>query len=151
MDLRTRYPRSVREKLAGYVHLGRMIDKGRAVLAHTQGDYIYPCPMDRQLLEFTGLSAEQLTEAVRTGSDEAVVEWVLAQATPHSPSEIDAWNEMMLTRGPDQEDTWAYFKECRDAVDPSRTDITSWADLLDLDEKRPVPRRDTAPRIRTED
>jgi hypothetical protein len=26
-------------------------------------------------------------------------------------------------------------------VAPDRTDVTSWADLLDLDEKRPVPQR----------
>ncbi|MBI5777374.1 MAG: DUF5069 domain-containing protein, partial [Nitrospirae bacterium] len=44
MDLRKNYPRSPREKLAGYVHLPRMIDKCRASLAGTEGDYIYPCP-----------------------------------------------------------------------------------------------------------
>ncbi len=141
MDLRTRYPRSVREKLAGYVHLGRMIDKCRAVLAGTQGEYIYPCPLDNRLLEFAGITAEQFTEAERGRSDQAVVEWFRTTAKPRSVDEIEQWNEMMLTRGPDTEEKWAYFKKQRDAIDPSRTDITSWADLLDLDEKRPVPKR----------
>ncbi len=146
MDLRTRYPRSVREKMAGYVHLGRMLDKCRAVLTQTQGDYIYPCPMDQQLLEFIGVREEQFTEAVRKGSDGEVAEWCVSQAAPRSQSEIDAWNETLLARGPDTEEKWAYFKETRDALDPGRTDITSWADLLDLDEKRPVPRRDRGQR-----
>jgi hypothetical protein len=29
----------------------------------------------------------------------------------------------------------------RNAVAPDRTDVTAWPDLLDLDEKREVPRR----------
>jgi hypothetical protein len=141
MDLRTRFPRSVREKLAGYVHLGRMIDKCRAVLAGTQGEYIYPCPLDNRLLEFAGITAEQFTEAIRGRSDQAVAEWLRNTAKSRSPDEIEQWNTMMLTRGPDTEEKWAYFKKQRDAIDPSRTDITSWADLLDLDENRPVPKR----------
>lgn len=144
MDLRSNYPRSVREKLAGHVHLARMIDKCRAVLAGTLGEYIYPCPMDQRLLDFVGISADEFQGAGRGRTDEAVIAWFHDRAQPHTQAEIDAWNEMMLTRGPDTEEKWAYFKELRDAIDPSRTDITSWADLLDLDEKRPVPRRKTA-------
>jgi hypothetical protein len=47
----------------------------------------------------------------------------------------------MLTTGPDTEDKWTYFKNTRDAMDPRRTDVITWADLLDLDEKRIVPAR----------
>ncbi len=50
----------------------------------------------------------------------------------------------MLTVEPDTEDKWAYFKNTRDSIDPRRRDITTWADLLDLDEKRPVPIRTVA-------
>ena len=46
MDLRSVFPRSMSVKMEGYVHLARMIDKCRAVLAKTEGEYIYPCPMD---------------------------------------------------------------------------------------------------------
>ena len=141
MDLRSHYPRSVREKLAGYVHLARMIDKCQATLAGTHGDYIYPCPLDNRLLEFAGITAEQFTEAVGGRSDQAVAESFRKTAKPRSADEIEQWNEMMLTRGPDTEEKWAYFRKQRDAIDPSRTDITAWADLLDLDEKRPVPKR----------
>lgn len=142
MDLRTTVPRSVREQLAGYVHLPRMIDKCRAVLAGTQGEYIYPCPMDKRLLELVGITPEQFQEAVRTNStDEAVADWFRKAAAPHSREEIEAWNEGFLTREPDDDEKWEYFKQLRDAIDPTRTDIRAWADLLDLDERRSVPRR----------
>ncbi|TLY17791.1 MAG: DUF5069 domain-containing protein [Nitrospirae bacterium] len=144
MDLRVHYPRSVREKLAGYVHLARMIDKCRAVLTGTQGEYIYPCPMDRRLLEFAGLEADQFTQTVQArSSDQAVADWFAENAAQRSQAEIEAWNEMMLTRGPDTEEKWQYFKSILEAVDSSRTDIISWTDLLDLEEKRSVPKRQT--------
>jgi len=142
MDLRTHYPRSVKEKLGGYVHLGRMLDKCRAMLAGTLGEYIYPCPMDQRLLDFVGITAEQFTEAVRTReTDDELLGWFKATAKRHSETEIQSWNETMLALSPDAPEKWDYFKKTRDAIDPSRTDITSWADLLDLDEKRPVPKR----------
>ncbi len=127
--------------MLGYVHLGRMLDKCRAVIADTHGEYIYPCPMDQRLLEFAGLTAEQFTDAVQGRSDSEVVEWFQATSAARTPDEIEAWNHMLLTRGPDTEEKRAYFKEIRDAIDPTRTDITTWADLLDLEEGRPVPVR----------
>jgi hypothetical protein len=144
MDLRSRFPRSVRETVGGHVHLGRMIDKCRAVLAGMQGDYVYPCPMDERLLQFAGISSEDFCCAVQGRTDEELMEWFRLNATPHSQSEIDAWNETFLAVEPDTEDKRAYFKHMRDAIDPRRTDITTWADLLDLDEQRPVPTRHTS-------
>lgn len=141
MDLRIRPPRSLREKMGGYVHLGRMIDKCRAVLAGTQGEYIFPCPLDRRLLDFAGITAEQFADAVRDNPDDRVVQWFLQTGRRHSPEEAEAWNAMMLSLSPDDPEKWDYFIKTRDAIDPSRTDITTWADLLDLDERRPVPRR----------
>jgi hypothetical protein len=42
---------------------------------------------------------------------------------------------------PDTEEKLAYFVKTRHAIDATRTDITTWADLLDLEEKRHVPNR----------
>lgn len=141
MDLRKHYPRSMKDKLAGYIHVARMIDKARAKTAGTLGEYIYPCPMDERLLEFAGIDAEAFRQAACRNADDAFAAWFSQQATPHTQAEIDQWNEMMLTRGPSTDEKRAYFKQLRDSIDPSRTDITRWADLLDLDEKRPVPQR----------
>jgi hypothetical protein len=142
MDLRTGFPRSMRVALEGHVHLARMIDKCRAVLAGTEGDYIYPCPMDIRLMEFAGITPDQFTAAVKANpNDEGVARWFRGQARSHSPAELEQWNEMMLRRGPSTPEKQEYFDKLRDAVDPSRTDLTSWADLQDLEEGRAVPRR----------
>lgn len=142
MDLRKQFPRSPKDKLAGYVHLPRMTDKCRATLAGTQGEYQYPCPMDQRLLDFVGITAEQFTAAVRNAqNDQALTEWFTQAATPHSSDDIARWNQAFQTWDPETEEKRAYFKQLRDAVDSGRTDITAWADLLDLDEQRPVPKR----------
>jgi hypothetical protein len=122
-----------------------MIDKCRAIRAGMQGDYIYPCPLDEQLLQFAGISSEEFAREVQAKSDQEMADWFRIRAAMHTAPEIESWNDMMLTIGPDTEDKWTYFKKTRDAIDPRRTDITTWADLLDLDEKRPVPRRNGLP------
>ncbi|HNV24934.1 MAG TPA: DUF5069 domain-containing protein [Nitrospira sp.] len=142
MDLRTAFPRSMKTRLAGYVHLARMIDKCRAVLAGTEGEYIYPCPMDERLLDYAGITAEQFTAAVKAHpTDDGVAEWLRQTATPHGREELEDWNRTLLERGPSSPDSAAKFAKYRDAIDPSRTDITAWSDLQDLEEGRPVPRR----------
>lgn len=144
MDLRHQHPRSIRQRLGGYVHLARMIDKCRALQAGMQGEYVYPCPLDERLLQFVGISSEAFAREVRSRTDQEIVNWFQNNAAAHTPSEIEAWNEVMLTAGPDTEEKWTYFKNTRDAIDPRRTDITTWADLLDLEEQRIVPSRNVS-------
>jgi hypothetical protein len=142
MDLTKYVPRSMRTTMAGYAHLPRMIDKCRAVLAKTEGEYIYPCPMDERLLEFAGISSDQFTAAVKSlPRDEGIAAWFCVAARPHTPDELEKWNQELLARGPSSPESAERFKKYRDAIDPSRTDITAWADLQDLEEGRPVPRR----------
>jgi hypothetical protein len=130
-------------KIAGHVHVARMIDKCRAVLAGTEGEYIYPCPMDERLLEFAGITSDQFTAAVKASpTDEGVAAWFAQTATPRRPAELEEWNQKLLTRGPSSPESAARFKKYLDAIDPSRTDITAWSDLQDLEEGRVVPRRD---------
>ncbi|HUM39992.1 MAG TPA: DUF5069 domain-containing protein [Nitrospira sp.] len=142
MDLRTTFPRSMKTRLGGYVHLARMIDKCRAVLAGTEGEYIYPCPMDDRLLEYAGITAEHFTSAVKANpTDDGVVEWFRRTATPRREAELAEWNAKLLKRGPSSPESAAKFTKYRDAVDASRTDITAWSDLQDLEEGRSVPVR----------
>ncbi|HEX4969097.1 MAG TPA: DUF5069 domain-containing protein [Nitrospiraceae bacterium] len=142
MDLTKSFPRSMRYEMEGYVHLARMIDKCRAVLAKTEGEYIYPCPMDDRLMEFGGITADQFTAAVKANpSDDAVAKWFAQTTKAHLPAELEAWNRMMLSRGPSSPQSMVKFKKYRDAIDPSRTDLTAWSDLQDLEEGRTVPKR----------
>jgi hypothetical protein len=137
----------MRSKLAGYAHLARMIDKCRAVLAGTEGQYIYPCPMDERLMEFAGITSEQFTAAVKANPDDkGVVGWFEQNATQHRPAELEEWNQALLARGPSSPESAAKFKKYLDVIDPSRTDLTAWSDLQDLEEKRVVPRRESTHR-----
>jgi len=132
----------MRVKMEGYVHLARMIDKCRAMLAGTEGEYIYPCPMDERLMKFAGITDKEFTATVKANpSEEGVTQWFKKASTPHQQVEQNEWNEMMLTRGPSTPDKQKYFNKLRDAVDPSRTDLTAWSDLQDVEEGRSVPRR----------
>jgi hypothetical protein len=53
---------------------------------------------------------------------------------------IEAFNKKWLSTVPTGE-SLAHFNELRAKVAPQRTDVTSWPDLLDLDEGRLVPIR----------
>ena len=92
----------MRVKMEGYVHLARMIDKCRAVLAGTEGEYIYPCPMDDRLMKFAGITAEQFTATVKANpTDKGVAQWFKKTSKRLiQRGRTDEWNEMMLTRGP---------------------------------------------------
>lgn len=98
-DLTKDYPRSPRALFGGYVILGRMLDKCRAELNGTAGEYQYNIGMDRVFLEFAGLDAEEFRDFVGTGAtDDEVIEWVQTHARAHSPAEIAAWNFALKCR-----------------------------------------------------
>src|SRR5262245_32316672 len=59
-DLTQRPPRSPRSRLGGYSLLPRMLDKGRATLAGTLGEYHYHCPLDQRILSFVGIDSKKL-------------------------------------------------------------------------------------------
>ena len=59
MDLSINLPRSTKIKMAGLVHLSRMIDKDRAFKEKNLADYIYPCPLDIIILNFLHIEPEK--------------------------------------------------------------------------------------------
>lgn len=141
MDLTTSYPRSVREKHLGMVQVARTIDKGKASLAGKLGDYNYDCPMDKHLFEFLSIDGNALLDAIKK-SDAAADDFLKNAIAKKSAADIEKFNREWLDYGPAPgSDGEKYFLDLRGQVAPDRTDVTAWADLLDLDEKRSVPRR----------
>ena len=142
IDLTHQYPRGPRELLGGFVHLARMIDKVRAKAIRRLGEYIYPCPLDKRLLDFLNLDSEDLHRAViEKISDVEILDWVIQNGRSRSTEEIDVWNREFLTRKPDNPESLERFLKLRNTLAPDRKDIKAWADLLDLDEDREVPIR----------
>jgi len=143
VDLTTGYPRSVSEKVLGIVQLGRAIDKGKALAHGNIGDYHYNCPMDKAVFEFLGIDQEQLLEVIRSAKGDSEIEaYVAPFISKKSADEIETWNREWLARRP-QGESLDFFIEMRDAIAPDRKDISTWADLLDFEEGRTVPQRDT--------
>lgn len=143
MDLTTGYPRSVRHTVLGIVQLGRTIDKGKALAHGNIGDYHYNCPMDKAVFEFLGIDHEQLLGVIRGAKSDAEIEaYVAPFIRKKSPQEIETWNRDWLARAP-QGESLEFFTGLRDKIAPGRTDITTWTDLLDVEEGRDVPRRES--------
>lgn len=143
MDLTRKYPRSVFDKLAGLVMLARTVDKARAYNQGTLGEYSYDCAMDNKVFAFLGTTSQAFAQKAQQLSDGEIEKWVRESLLARrSADETNRYNTDLLEMRPQPEtDSEKYFTQMRDGIDPSRTDVTTWAQLLDLDEKRDVPRR----------
>ena len=140
MDLSKVFPRSPKQKIAGLVHLGRMIDKARAYKEKKLADYIYPCPLDKIILDFFCIEADTFADMTIEKKDEEISSWAKELIKSKSPDELDLINKIILEKKPDSEDRLKYYNKIRDKIDPSRSDLTTWVDLLDLEEGRFPPK-----------
>ena len=133
-DLTQCPPRSPRVRLGGYAIMPRMLDKGRATLAGKNGEYHYACPLDQRFLEFAGIDAEALKKEL-TKSDTEVLAWIEKHAKhKRTAPEIIAWSNWQENRSPDNPEGREYFNGIHKAVAPTRTDITTWFEVLDADD-----------------
>jgi len=147
MDLTKTYPRSVRERFAGIVQIGRTTDKARAYKAGTIGEYHFNCGMDRAVFEFLGIKDHEAFADRAASTDDASFERWLSDTyvSKKSKADIDRWNREWLEHRPEPgSDGEKYFIQLRDQIAPGRKDVRSWPDLLDLDEHRDVPERAAA-------
>ncbi len=140
-DLTRDYPRSPRALFAGYIIVGRMLDKCRAVLNGTEGEYEYAIGMDRVFLDFTGLNADDFKAFVATGAtDEEVADWIYANAKAHSPAEIAAWNFSLKCRRiselPPDRQAWVQAYLLANVKPELQERVIFNFDLLDAEEGR---------------
>ena len=141
----TTVPRSVHEKYLGVVQLARTIDKAKMDGNGTIGEYHYNCPMDQALFTEFGMDAKLLsaavaTDAKNTGKGTAVEAYVKPLIAKKSTADIERFNRDTLSHKPTG-DSLTAFNALRTQIAPDRTDVTTWPDLLDLDEHRTVPKR----------
>lgn len=139
LDLTKTYPRSPRETLGGYVIAGRALDKCRAVLAGTNGEYHFDCPLDRQFFDFTGIDSTEFKKFVETGADDAAVAgWISQHSKIKDPSEMVQWNnKLRYTRPVDMPAEVQVFLEGYIAeFIPKGRQVYVWFDVYDLEEAR---------------
>lgn len=124
----------------GLVHIPRMMDKARAYKAKTLGEYIYACPLDKIILSFIKTDSEEFATFVIAHDETQILNWIKEKCQNRTEKEKEFINRQILERSPDGEERWAFFHEIRNKIDPSRTDITTWVDLIDLEEGHLLPR-----------
>jgi len=139
MDLTQSFPRSPKIKMSGLVMVPRMIDKARAYNAKTLGEYIFPCPLDKIILEFLNIDHEEIIHLAQKLTDEEIVLWIKERCLNRSEKDKEQVNQKILERKPDTQESLNRFNKLRNEINPTRTDITTWVDLLELDENRMPP------------
>lgn len=86
------FPRPGRQAMGDALWLARVFDKARASADGTIFDYIYPCPMDKGVMERWGITPADFDAAIRTNrSDEAILEWLRSRATPEQIEAANQW------------------------------------------------------------
>ena len=132
-------PRSPYEKLGGYVHLPRLIDKAKLHRKGLLDGYNYKTVgFDKHLLAFLRLDPDKFEEAAhRLDDDEAILEWVKKNGAKHSAESIEHWNATMIARHPDTAAKKARFTHfLKEAGGAGRKDIKTYFDLIEFDEGR---------------
>ena len=139
LDLNQTPPRSPRVSLGGYVVAARTLDKSRAELNESLGDYHFDCPLDNLFFDFTGITAEAFRDFVATGaSDEEVGEWIKQNSKVEDPREVIQWNNELrgkrISEMPIelQEFLEGYIPEYL----PEGAVVHAWFDVYDIEEGR---------------
>jgi hypothetical protein len=136
LDLSKQPPHSPRDRIGGFALACRAVDKCRASLAGSLGEYHYDCPLDKQLFSFKDITAEQFKAAVKAAKNYGEVgTWLLEHGKIKTGPEIEDWSEDQegdsLMKNPEKR---AYFVEdCRRlGLDPAKTTTFDWLEADDL-------------------
>jgi hypothetical protein len=139
-DLTKQAPHSPRERAGGFAIVCRAVDKCRASLAGTPGEYHYDCPLDNQLFSFKGITGEQFKTVVEAAKTyEEVGAWLLVNGTAKTGPEIEDWSDDQeadsLMKNPEKRD---YFvAACQKlGLKPEKTTTFDW---LEADDRASFP------------
>jgi hypothetical protein len=135
------YPRSPLEKMQGWMHLPRLIDKirlnqaGRLDAGYREN--LLKKGFDRRWLEVAGVDAGQLVEVVaKSITDGEVCDWVAANARC-SAREKQEFNEFLANHGREGNELRERLSQRKkEAGMDGREDIQCSVDFIDADEGR---------------
>jgi hypothetical protein len=133
------HPRSPYEKLGGYVHLPRLIDKAKLHRKGLLNGYNYKTVgFDKHLLGFLKLNGDAFEEVANSLDDDAaILNWVQRNGARYPPEAIEHWNETMISRHPDTAAKKARFLHfLKESGGEGRKDIRTYFDLIEFDEGR---------------
>ncbi|MGD0614244.1 MAG: DUF5069 domain-containing protein [Verrucomicrobiota bacterium] len=134
-DLTKEAPHSPRERIAGFAIASRAVDKCRASLAGTLGEYHYDSPLDKMLFSFKGINGEQFKAAVQASKNyEDVGTWLQANGTKKTPAEIKTWSDEMEAGSPmkNPERRARFIENCsRHGLNPEMNSTFDWLEADD--------------------
>lgn len=113
-----------------------MLDKGRASLAGTVGEFKFNCPLDQHFVKFAGIDPKALLALLKKGKgDGEILEWI-ARTSKTKPSFTDilTWSAYQDHRAPSDLESRQFFNDYHSKMAPKREDVSSWFDLLDIDD-----------------
>lgn len=135
-DLTKEAPASPGHRVGEYVILARLADKARAAfLGGNLGEYHTDCPLDHMLLDWKGVSYDEIKEQITAGADdEALAEYLDDHGIPKTPEEIEEWSDGMEEVNPyeiPEKKDW-FAGECAKLnLDPAKTTMFEWLDAGD--------------------
>ena len=138
-DLTARPPRTAfLRSVVGIVGAARMGDKARGKRAGKLGDYRYgnDSYVDRTILEFLGISEDDFEEAAwKNPNDVELGEWIREKATFTSGG-VSVLNGKLTPRGLATPEVAETFRKRRDEVCPDRPEVTTYFEMMDVDDER---------------
>jgi Domain of unknown function (DUF5069) len=139
LDLTKTPPSSPRKLLGGYVLAARALDKCRADLNGTIGEYDFDCPLDNIFFGFAGIKGADFKAFVATGaSDEEVGAWIKANALQKEREEVVLWNNKLRYKTLDQLEPrmQLFFEDYIPQNLPEGRVVNFFFDVFDIEEKR---------------
>jgi hypothetical protein len=129
-------PRSPKETLVGFAHIPRMLDKARAYKKGFLGEYIYPCPIDKEVLTFLELNGDEFAEKAEEVDDDLFGKWLNEFMKNHKIEEMRRLNRGILKRKVGLLKCLKYYLAFPRKIKFSELKIPTWADYVDWEEGR---------------
>jgi hypothetical protein len=135
------YPRSPRERLAGWMYLPRYIDKIRLHLAgklHSDYRDNFGKGLDERWLKAAGIAHEQMIQVVKNSvTDGEVCDWVRTNVKKSEADRAAHTEGILNYPSPDDEALQARLKMRKEQSGLThRDDIKTFVDYIDADEGR---------------
>lgn len=101
-DLTKEAPISAGHRTGGYVILSRLADKARAAfMGGNVGEYHTDCPLDHMLLDWKGVSYDEVKQEIVNGAtDDQLVSYLGAHGNEKTPEEIKTWSDSLSNMRP---------------------------------------------------
>ena len=120
--------------------ISRMIDKARAYNSNTLGEYIFPCPLDKIILEFLGTNHKKFAYQTQNLSDKEMGSWIEEKCLHRSKDDKERINKKILNRKPDTPESLNRFDAIRNKINPFAKKVTTWVELIEFQESQTLPK-----------